>query len=203
MWPTRVLDSDIADDPEVKRNFAVNAVVTEEVSSATHKLITHFSRWKRLKSAVGWILKLKEILLALSKKRKELITANTSGDGRHLADADLEMQKLKARFGEQRLSVDDLHEAETSIVRFSQWERFHNEIVALASGKSKVKRESTIYKLDPIYDRALLRVGGWLNKSPMHEDTKHLLILTKDQYISTLILRHIHDQLSHGGRNLI
>lgn len=37
---THTLDTDLDDDPEVKRNFTVNAVVTEDVSSATHKLIT-------------------------------------------------------------------------------------------------------------------------------------------------------------------
>lgn len=97
--------------------------------------------------------------------------------------------------------MDDLSEAETSTVRFSQLERFLDEIAALSSGKSKVKRESHIYKLDPIYNRGLLRVGGRLNKSSMPEDTKHPLLLAKDQHISGLILRHIHEQLGHGGRN--
>ncbi|XP_028279424.1 uncharacterized protein LOC114447399 [Parambassis ranga] len=35
----------------------------------------------------------------------------------------------------------------------------------------------------------------------MPEDVKHPLILAKDQHISVLISRHIHQQLSHSGRN--
>lgn len=135
------LDSDLADDPEVKRNFTVNAIVTKDISSPTHKLITHFSSWKSLKIAVGWILTLKMILLTLSQKRQQLITSNASGEGRQLTDVTLEMQKCKSFFGRQRLSEDDLLETETSSVRFSQWEIFQNVIVALASGKSKVKKE--------------------------------------------------------------
>lgn len=46
-----------------------------------------------------------------------------------------------------------------------------------------------------------LRVGGRLSKASMPEETKHPLILVKDQHISILILCHIHEQLGHGGRN--
>lgn len=139
--------------------------------------------------------------MTLSQKRKQLISASTGGDGSQLTDVNLEMQKLKAAFGDQKLSVDDLSEAEMSIVRFSQSERFHVEIAALTSGKSKVKKESTIYKLDPIYEGGVLRVGGRLNRSSMPEYTKHPFLLAKDQHISTLILRHVHEQLGHGGKN--
>lgn len=50
-------------------------------------------------------------------------------------------------------------------------------------------------------DDGLLRVGGRLNKLAMHEETKHLIILSKDLHISTLLFQHIHEQLRHGGRN--
>lgn len=41
------LDLDISYEPEVKRNL-VNAIITKDHSSPTHKLITYFSSWKRL-----------------------------------------------------------------------------------------------------------------------------------------------------------
>lgn len=46
----------------------------------------------------------------------------------------------------------------------------------------------------------LLRVGGRLSSGAMPEDTKHPLILSKDQHISMLILKHVHQNLGHGGR---
>lgn len=70
----------------------------------------------------------------------------------------LVMQKFKATIGGQRLSADDLTESGTSIVCFSQWERFHNETVALTSGRSKVKRESPIYKFDPVNEEGFLEL---------------------------------------------
>ena len=50
-------------------------------------------------------------------------------------------------------------------------------------------------------DNGLLRVGGRLNRLAMPEEAKHPIILSKDLHISTLLLRHIHEQLGHGGRN--
>lgn len=111
------------------------------------------------------------------------------------------MQVFTATLGNKRVSLEDLSEAERSIIAFCQWERFPNEIAALASGKTKVPRSSSIYKLDPILERGLLRVRGWLNKAAIPEDIKHPLILSKDQHISNLIFRHVHVQLGHGGRN--
>lgn len=141
-WAVHPVDIEMVDDIEVKENFKENAVVTEDTVKTTKKMITHFSSWKRLKVAVGWILKFKMILVTLSQKRKQLTSASTSGDGSQLLDVNLEIRKLKATIGDQKLSVDDLSEAEMSIVSFSQSERFHVEIAALSSGKSKgEKRE--------------------------------------------------------------
>ncbi len=76
-----------------------------------------------------------------------------------------------------------------------------DEIAALTSSSPEVPRSSSIYKLDPILDEGLLRVGGWLSEVAIPEDIKHPLIISKDQHISNLILRHVHLQLGHGGRN--
>lgn len=112
----------------------------------------------------------------------------------------LEMEKAKVAVRSQTLSANDLLEAEVSIIRYSQQQRFKEEIVALSAGKS-VARDSVIYKLDPCLEDGLLRVGGRLSKAALPEETKNPLILSKDQYISTLILRHIHQQVGHSGRN--
>lgn len=112
----------------------------------------------------------------------------------------LEMEKVKVAVGSQTLSANDLLEAEVSIIRYSQQKRFKEEIVVLSAGKPLV-RDSVIYKLDPCLEDGLLRVVGRLSKAALPEETKHPLILSKDQYISTLILRHIHQQVGHSGRN--
>lgn len=40
-----------------------------------------------------------------------------------------------------------------------------------------------------------------MSKAALPEESKHPLILSKDQHISTLILRHVHQQVGHSGRN--
>ncbi len=77
------------------------------------------------------------------------------------------------------------------------------EIASLESGKCKIRRDSTIHKLNPILEDGMLRVGGRLCKIAMPEDVKHPVILSKDQHISKLVLKHIHKQIGHGGGNHI
>ncbi|XDV39580.1 hypothetical protein PO909_008806 [Leuciscus waleckii] len=90
---------------------------------------------------------------------------------------------------------------ELAIIRYCQQQRFGEEIAMLSAGNSTVSRRSTIYRLDPRLDDGLLRVGGRLTRSSLPESIKHPLILSKDQNVATLILRHIHQQQGHSGRN--
>lgn len=77
---------------------------------------------------------------------------------------------------------------------------FPDEISSLQKGES-VKRNSCLYKLDPMLENGLLRVGGRLSRAAMPEEAKHPAILARQFHISDLILQHIHQQTGHGGRN--
>ncbi|XP_052407932.1 uncharacterized protein LOC127953079 [Carassius gibelio] len=199
-WPTFPGDTSItADDPEVKRCLTVNAILVD--TNATSQLMTHFSDWQRLKVAVVWLIKLKGTLLKLKEKRKELEQANTSAIGAARLDVQKEMQVFSRSLGNQKVSLEDLLEAETSIIAFCQQERFPTEFAALTSGNAQVPRSSSILKLDPVLEGGVLRVGGRLKRAAIPEDIKHPLILSKDQHISDLILRHVHFRLGHAGRN--
>ncbi|KAK0145451.1 hypothetical protein N1851_015639 [Merluccius polli] len=148
-WPVNILDSSIAaDDPEVKKELMVNAVIVEDTQTATQRLMSYFSDWNRLKRSVAWFLKIGKVL-----QEMERFPGNRKG------------------------------------------------FPALSSGKCEVKKQSRIYKLDPILKDGLLRVGGRLSKAAMPEETKHPVILSKDQRVSSLIVKHIHEQLGHSGRN--
>lgn len=47
----------------------------------------------------------------------------------------------------------------------------------------------------------VLRVGGRLSRSSMPVEAKHPIILAKNSHIAALLLRHIHHEVGHGGRN--
>lgn len=96
--------------------------------------------------------------------------------------------------------ISDIEKAEKEIIRYSQTVMFPEEIKALQQGKT-VKRSSALYKLSPVLQDKILRVGGRLSRSSMPEESKHPAILAKDHPVSHLILRSIHSDVGHSGRN--
>lgn len=114
---------------------------------------------------------------------------------------DEQIKLFKATLGGPSLSLEDLFEAEMATVRFSQQQEFQDEIEQQKHSSHGVKKESSIYRLDPVLDDELIRVGGRLRKAAMPIESKHPIILSKNHHISSLLLRHIHEQLGHCGRN--
>ncbi|XP_035989853.1 uncharacterized protein LOC118561756 [Fundulus heteroclitus] len=190
-----------SEDPEVKRDILINAIDIQP-HDATTKFVHYFSSWAKLKISVAWLLKLKDILLSMSTKRKELMAMGPSVDAsiapRRIEE---EMRKNRAAICKQVLTVKDISKAEVAIVCYSQHASFKEEIKDLQRGASVVKNTSDIYRLDPVLHQGLLRVGGRLSRSVLPEEQKHPLILSKDQHVSKLILRDLHQQLGHAGRN--
>ena len=111
--------------------------------------------------------------------------------------------------------MQELEEAERSIIRFSQSQSFYNELKSLhqtrcdepghehtllEKRKNEVTKTSSLYRLDPFVDRGLLRVGGRLNHADIPEESKHPVILLRKSHVTMLIIRHTHEQLGHAGR---
>ena len=188
-------------DPEVKISAAIGVSTEQEEDDAVTGLINRSSSWTRLTRVMGWILRFKTLFLNLRKMKE--ITA-------HLAQSVLDATQDKdaltkevhdlAKLGGGYLSLGEIREAELQIVKFCQRRRFPEEITCLQKGEY-VKGSSHIYKLNPILEDGVLRVGGRLSKAAMPEEAKHPAILAKDLHISDLILRHIHQVVGHGGRN--
>lgn len=66
-----------------------------------------------------------------------------------------------------------------------------------------MKRTSHLYRLDPILEEGVLRVGGRLSRAAMPDEARHPAILSRDLHVSDLVLYHIHYLTGHGGRNHI
>ncbi|KAK7930431.1 hypothetical protein WMY93_006826 [Mugilogobius chulae] len=181
------------DDPELKKIVTVNAVQAEE-DPTTH-LVHHYSSWFRLKKAVAWWLKYMEWLWSCSKRRKELSTQNQL----HL-NMDQEMSMFKRKAVQRALTVENIDKAEMTIIKFCQGKRFPEELLCLEKSQN-IKKNSQLYKLSPKLEDGILRVGGRLSKSSLPLESKHPIILAKDLHISTLLLRNIHQQVGHSGRN--
>lgn len=184
-----------SEDPELKVSGAIVSVEKEEDDALTG-LINRSSSWTRLIRVMSWILRLKTLLLRIRKKREVVVQSLPS-----LTQPDVpgkEIHDDKPRHG--CLSVEEIKEAELEIIKFCQKRRFPEEFSCLQKGEY-VKGSSHIYKLSPILDEGVLRVGGRLSKAAMPEESKHPAIIAKDLHISDLIIQHIHQEVGHGGRN--
>lgn len=203
-WPDGVLDVALdSNDQEVRKEATVNTITTCDTSCPTDQLIGYFSNWNRLKTAVAWFLRLKAMLWAQSGSRKQVEACVAKHSKKHLHER-LEVAERPRATGmstKGKLTLEDILEAEVAIIRYCQQQKFGEEIAALSSGRETVSRRSSIYRLSPVWEDNLLRVGGRLSRGAMPEEVKHPLILFKDQHIATLILRHVHQRLGHSGRN--
>ena len=68
-WPKFILDHNplSSNDPDVKKDVAVNAITVNDSNNATQQLLSYFSDWNRLRISVAWFLRLKDTLLKLAK----------------------------------------------------------------------------------------------------------------------------------------
>jgi len=91
------------------------------------------------------------------------------------------------------MNVELICEAEREILKSTH---LSTEIKRLQTGRHTAGKEhSGISKLDPHLDEyGLLRVGGRLHQSSLSPELKHPVILPRDNHVSDLLVRHIHER---------
>lgn len=92
------------------------------------------------------------------------------------------------------------------MLKHVQHQHFPDVIQRLSDDKTPETQKSTgkgqgLQRLNPFLDNGLLRVGGRLSKSSLPESMKYPILLPKRSYVTTLLIRHVHVQLAHAGRN--
>ena len=204
-WPELPYMMDISvEDPEVKScAVGVEEDAPQQQASSLNKLISNFSDWTRIKRAVAWFLKLRRTLLELREERKaftDKIKQSEICPNKRDMLATAHMKMFRWTLKPALLDIEDLEEAEKELIRVCQIQTYPEEIMALQT-KGYVKKNSPIYKLDPLLKDGIVRVGGRLSRLSLPEETKHPAILSKGSPVAALILQHIHKQIGHCGRN--
>ncbi|XP_072046826.1 uncharacterized protein [Amphiura filiformis] len=198
----------VKDDDEVKGKKVKDRV--EDEMNGVEMLMKHFSSWYRLKKAIAWILKVKKQLIQRSRERKKAHLSTKDSNASQPSDKDQEQKTQKGCI--QPLTVSDMQDAEKAAIGIAQRKAFPQEIAILKSKTSspgsrrgkdgvKLKKISSISKLNPFVKDGLLRVGGRLARAAMPEDEKFPVILPKESCITDLVMREIHEVTGHGGRN--
>ena len=161
------------DDIEVK---AVDRVMTASVSAhPLDTLLHHFSDWIRLKKAVGWLLRWRNIMIA-SLQGGSSVNHN--------------VQNVM-----NFLSLKELQAAEVEILAHVQSQFFSEEIDRLQR-KMPLRDNSSIRDLDPFLHDGLLRVGGRLGRIDGDNAWMdvHQIIVPHQSTVAYLIARYFHEQ---------
>lgn len=93
------------------------------------------------------------------------------------------MHSIRPQAARGSLSIEEFDKAETAIVCFCQKKRFPDEMTSLQKGGT-VKRNSHLYRLDPILEEGVLRVRGRLKRAAMPDEARHPVILAMDVHIT-------------------
>ena len=134
-------------------------IITEEEPDVNDNLLRRYSSWTRLCKAVCW---LRRFIVYLQG---------------HYGKKDQAMQSSRV------ISVEELHAAETVIVRHVQ--------------KSLAARR--VLNLRPeINSNGVIIVGGRLKNSSLTESQKHPVILPKHA-VTDIVIRHYHEKSGHCG----
>ena len=181
-WPNRFIRRpNVADDYkdfDLQRTTA-GVFLTSAKERGIDRMIAHFSSLHRLKLAASWLLRFKRYLKCKARNMKHDVSLSP-------------------------ISVDELQNAETGLVKYVQRQHFDDWISLLScDGKStSALTKSIILKLDPILKNGVLRVGGRLDNARMSYEWRRPAILPHDGRLSELIIEDIHvKRAGHSGVN--
>jgi hypothetical protein len=197
-WPSQHYNSaaTLEDDPEVKIEPQTFAMVTGTLEGTLEdpldQIFKRFSSWTRLRSFIAWVLCYRSKLCEAVRRRRE---------GQY--------GSLKAGVINP-INVEELVRAESQVVKHVQGTSFREELIRLGDQSINdtinelkvkyVKKSSPIYNLDPQLIDGILRVGGRLKNAPIPRESKHPIIVPKNNHISNLIVRYYHQISAHAGR---
>ena len=144
-WPQMIVVPEMKDDdPEVRKE--TNVYTTTTTDNILERVIQHYSFWWKLVRAIAWLTRF--------KRRKS--TSNGY------------------------LTVCEIQQAERVIVQHVQKVSFPKTYQTLESNENEVrkqtvnlKKESTIWSLNPMMKNGVIVVGGRLANAPVEENAKN------------------------------
>lgn len=80
-----------------------------------------------------------------------------------------------------------------------QRETYRDEICALTEQKN-ISRSSVLKKLSPQIHDGLLTIGGHLRNVSLDQHEKNLIIVPKNNHVTTLLVKHYYQEVRHQGR---
>ncbi|XP_064106781.1 uncharacterized protein LOC135215756 [Macrobrachium nipponense] len=157
--------------------MSLATTATSEEGSPFMSLITHFSRWERLKRAVAVFI----AFLAFLQNKEQTINLRTT-------QIMQKAEKAIVCFIQKITFANEVENLKKTTMKEDKREH-------------SLPKTSKIFRLDPVSSTELLRVGGRLSKAAMDYDVKHPMLLPQHFHVTTLIIRDAHEKHGHAGRN--
>ena len=181
-------------DPEIREEITTYASQSElSTKGLRSKRFQRFSKWSTLRRALALLIK-----KAASEKAQRNVQLPPS-----------DTQNTSQITPQPHLSLSDLKKAESLMMQTVQRETYTREIQSLDDSTSRNGvsvteiRKSSIYRLQPFLDnKGILRVGGRLRRADMEYEEKHPAILPKSSHLTTLAIRHYHEDVHHQGKQI-
>ena len=175
-----------AEDPELRPNITTLTTHAKFVSytnlGATRFL--RFSRWSNLVNAVS-----------------KLISAAQKQHQRHHLSKESVSSVPQTEATSPNNVIDARKRAQTLIIRNLQKESFSEEFDCLEKNKA-LPKTSPLIKLSTIIDpEGLLCIGGHLERVDLPYEERHPLILPGKHLMTSLIIKHCHEEVKHQGRH--
>ncbi|XP_064098069.1 uncharacterized protein LOC135209292 [Macrobrachium nipponense] len=168
----------ISEPQVIEEDFmSLATTATSEEGSPFMSLITHFSRWERLKRAVAVFI----AFLAFLQNKEQTINLRTT-------QIMQKAEKAIVCFIQKITFANEVENLKKTTMKEDKREH-------------SLPKTCKIFRLDPVLIDGTLRVGGRLSKAAMDSDVKHPMLLPQHSHVTTLIVRDAHEKLGHAGRN--
>ncbi|XP_058817515.1 uncharacterized protein LOC131680822 [Topomyia yanbarensis] len=176
-WPAPTVLPALSDNVEIRKVF----VAVVQTKPSVNPMFTRYSSLDRLVRVTAYCLRF--VCNVRSKARTQPLVST-------------------GLLPSKTLSVTQLTEAHSQLVRLAQADAFQEELRALKTENSVSKR-SSIRLLNPFIDqKGTLRVGGRLRLSDKSFPAKHPALLPSFHPFTRLLLTSYHLKLLHGGGQL-
>ena len=96
------------------------------------------------------------------------------------------------------ITVNDIQDATSLILKHVQQERYRNEYLNLLQKKSIKNRK--LIQLQPVLKNDLICVVGRLRHAQIPAESKHQVIIPSNHHLTYLLLLYIHQNNHHCGR---
>ena len=119
---------------------------------------------------------------------------------RHFARIKVLVRRRKSKESAPLILNSDLKHLARVIISLIQSEAFSVEVKHIRNN-SPVPINSKLQQLNPIISEIVLKVNGRLKHSNLPTELKHPIVLPSDHHITEIIIRDIHENSLHSGRD--